>query len=54
MGIICGRKVLQISFFAIAHEKAFVIQAISYIKILLRMSPGMVGACSYAWAPIGA
>ena len=33
MGIIRGRKVLRISFFAIAHEKTFAIQAISYIKI---------------------
>ena len=32
-GIICGRKVLRISFFAIVHEKTFAIQAILYIKI---------------------
>ena len=33
-GIIHGRKVLRFTFFAIAHEKTFEIQAISYIKIL--------------------
>ena len=33
-GIIRGRKLSQITFFAIVREKTFVIQAISYIKIL--------------------
>ena len=32
LGIICGRKVSRITFFAIVHEKTFMIQAISYIK----------------------
>ena len=32
-GIIRGRKILQITFFAIVREKTFAIQAISYIKI---------------------
>ena len=32
-GIIRGRKVLQITFFAIVREKTFAIQAISSIKI---------------------
>ena len=32
-GIIRGRKVSRITFFAIVHEKTFAIQAISYIKI---------------------
>ena len=32
-GIIRGRKVSRITFFAIVHEKTLMIQAISYIKI---------------------
>ena len=32
-GIIRGRKVSQITFFAVVREKTFAIQAISYIKI---------------------
>ena len=34
MGIICGRKVSRIPFFAVVREKTSAIQAISYIKIL--------------------
>ena len=34
MGIIRGRKVSRIPFFAIVREKTSTIQAISYIKIL--------------------
>ena len=33
MGIIHGRKVSRIAFFAVVHKKTFAIQAISYIKI---------------------
>ena len=33
MGIIHGRKVSRIAFFAIVREKTFAIQATSYIKI---------------------
>ena len=36
-GIIRGRKVLRITFFAIVHEKTFVIQTISYINILAKL-----------------
>ena len=32
-GIVRGRKVSRIAFFAVVHEKTFAIQAISYIKI---------------------
>ena len=32
MGIICGRKVSRIAFFAVVHEKIFAIQVISLYK----------------------
>ena len=31
------KKVLQITFFAIVHEKTFMIQVISYIKLLAKI-----------------
>ena len=36
-GIMRRRKVLQIAFFTIVREKTFMIQAISYIKILTKI-----------------